>query len=231
MKSEAERFQRICEVLSEHYPKTELENKRIAILEAIFILLSSQTNENKYFQTWRSFRKNFPRLEDVLCSSPEAIFRAIKDGGLGEWKAKRIWNLLNQVKKKYGRLSLSSLKVLDDYELEKELLKLDGIGIKSARCIMMYSFNRDVFPVDTHVLRITRRLGFVIPRYHYRSKKFADAIQDQVPVGYRHRFHVNLVQHGRAICKTRPHCSVCPINYLCQYRIKASKHRNDDSNK
>jgi endonuclease III len=209
----------ICRVLSSYYPETRLSNKKNPLLEAIFILLSSQTDEGKYIHTWRNFRAKYPRIEDAERASKKDIYKQIQGGGLGAWKAARIHKLLKTVKEKYGNLSLSSLKKLDNKGLEKELISLDGIGIKSARCIMMYSFNRHVFPIDTHALRIIKRIGFRVPNYSKRSRKFADFVQEQVPNKYRTALHIKLVQHGRKICKTKPHCGICPIIRSCERRF------------
>lgn len=213
----------ICKILSSSYPVTNLSNREDPLEEAIFILLTSQTDENKYLKTWEKFHNRFPTMENAYKARKLEVYRSIKDGGLGKWKAQRIKNILKYVKKEFGKLSLNSLKDMGDQELENELLKLDGISLKSARCIMMYSFGREVFPVDTHVLRIAKKFGFKIPDYSIKSKKFADAIQEQVPAEFRYRFHVNLVQHGRTICKKNPKCIICPVNHLCFFGIESVK--------
>ncbi len=206
---------KICKILSAYYPNTRLHNKKNPLLEAIFILLSSQTTETNYLNTWSSFRHRFKTLEDAENASVSSIFSSIKNGGLGKWKAKRIKKLLKQVRTKYNKLSLSSLKKLDNDSLERELSLLDGIGIKSAKCIMMYSFDREVFPIDTHALRIIKRMGFVIPKNNIKSISFAKYIEKQIPSRLRFRFHVNLIQHGRQICKSKPLCYKCPVINYC----------------
>lgn len=214
---------RICNILSRYYPISNLANLKNPLWEAIFILLSSQTDEFKYLQTWHHFRHRFPSFRQLSSATKRDIYSAIKHGGLGKWKTERIYNLIRQVQQKYSKLSLAFLKTKDDRALENELMSLDGLGIKSARCIMMYSFGRDVFPVDTHVLRIVKRLGFKMPPYTARSLKFADAIQNQVPAKFRYRLHVNIVQHGRGMCKAKPNCFICPLSRVCitgQYKIK-----------
>ena len=205
----------VCRILDKYYPKTRLHNKKNPLHEAIFILLTSQTDERKYIATWGLFRKRFPTLEAAGKASVNQIYRAIKGGGLGRWKAERIYNLFRYIKDRYGKYSLSPLKTLDNSLLEKELLRLDGISFKGARCIMLYSFNRDVFPVDTHTIRIARRIGFEIPNSSSRSKAFADSLQVQVPKIKRFRLHVNFIQHGRLICIRNPKCKICPITNIC----------------
>jgi endonuclease III len=177
-------------------------------------------------RTWSLFRLAFPSFGRLYKASKQEIFETIKEGGLGKWKAERIYKLLRQVEERFGKFSLASLARLEDNQLEKELLKLDGIGIKSARCVMMYSFKREVFPVDTHVLRIVKRLGFRTGKGSIRSVTFANIIQEQVSRRYRYRLHVNLVQHGRKICKRKPNCGICPISDLClMAKKKGSKSR------
>jgi len=206
---------KICKVLSKSYSITRLKNKKNPLLEAIFIILSSQTTETNYLNTWKSFRNKFKTINEVDNASINSIYLSIKRGGLGKWKAKRIKTLLNQVKNKYNKLSLSSLSNLDNDKLEKELLLFDGIGIKSAKCIMMYSFDRQVFPIDTHALRIITRIGFKIPKINQKSKMFAKIIENQIPPELRFRFHVNLIQHGRLVCKTTPLCNKCNVVKYC----------------
>lgn len=211
----------IAHRLDDAYPRTELHNLQDPLEEAIFILLSSQTNEAKYVSTWYAFSKAFPTPESALSASEEEIYKVICAGGLGRWKARRIKNLLTQVFERYGEISLNKLASLSDFALEKELIKLDGLGIKGARCIMMYSFGRQVLPVDVHVARVVKRLGFIIPHAGNRSREFADGIQEQVPPELRHRLHINLIQHGRTICRPQhPKCKMCIINDICNYGIK-----------
>lgn len=206
--------------LSCNYPDTNLFNRTDPLEEAIFIILTSQTDERKYLQTWESFQLSFPTMQTAAQATLHQISLAIKKGGLGQWKSKCIKNLLQQAVERYGSYSLDSLSHLDDSPLEKELLRLDGIGIKGARCIMMYSFNRDVFPIDTHCSRILKRIGLPFPAASPRSKLYADTIQKQIPNPLRRRLHINLIQHGRAACKPKPIYYNCCLSNLC-------KHNND----
>jgi endonuclease III len=212
---------KIAKILDEKYPFTTLHNRTDPLEECIFILLTSQTDEDKYLETWNSFISSFPSMDIAANATEEDIFNSIKSGGLGKWKAKRIKKLLKQVKEVNGEYSLASWENLNNSQLEKNLLKLDGIGIKSARCVMMYSFNRNVFPVDTHVKTVLTRIGFNIPKESERSKKFADRIQNNIPPNIQYRFHVNLIQLGRSFCKKRsPRCEECIINQICYFGKK-----------
>lgn len=219
-----QKIAQISQRLDTCYPRTELHNREDPLEEAIFIILSSQTDEGKYVETWRAFSNTFPTLESAYLAEHQDVYEAIRRGGLGAWKATRIKNLLRQVLARYDELSLDSLSVLEDTELERELVGFDGISIKSARCIMMYSFGRQVFPVDVHVARIVNRLGFRIPRAGIRTRKYADSIQEQVLPSFRHRLHVNLLQHGRAVCRPRnPRCAACEVRGACRTYERLAK--------
>lgn len=123
----------------------------------------------------------------------------------------------------FDKLLLSGLKVLSDNDMEAYLCSLPGIGKKSARCIMMYSFDREVFPLDSHCFRIVKRLGW-IGKDKTHTDKIGDDIQDLIPKSIRYSLHVNMVAHGRTICHpVYPRCIKCPILKLCpfgQRRIK-----------
>ena len=213
------RVRTIAARLRKNHENTNLHNRADPLEEAIFILLSGQTDEAKYLKSWEAFVSKFPTMDSAARARKQSIERAIKEGGLSSWKAVRIKRLLRYVKKRFGRYSLKDLDTLSDVDMERELVKLDGIGIKSARCIMMYSFGRKVFPVDTHVLRICTRLGFHLDGKSPRTRKLADSLQNQVPPELRHRLHINMVQHGRYICRPTPKCEKCCLRQLCEQDV------------
>ena len=204
--------------LEDTYAPTELGNRADPLEEAVFVLLSSQTDERKYQRAWMRFREAFPAMAAAAAASEQSIYEAIQPGGLGRWKAARIKRLIDQVHARFGVLSLDALGALPDAPLEEVLVSLDGVGVKTARCIMMYAFGRQVFPVDVHVNRILSRLGFRYADGAPRSRRYANAMQERVPPALRHRFHVNLLLHGREICRPRhPHCERCVLGDLCRY--------------
>ncbi len=214
----------VCQKLHNSYPYSRLHNKRNPLSEAVFIILSCQTNESNYLATWHKFRARFPTMSSAEQAPVRHISHTIASGGLGYVKATQIKALLKAIRTRYGRLSLQSLRKLDDLQLERELCALPGMGVKSARCVMMYSFNRDVLPIDTHTFRVLKRLGLPIPVHPVRSKRFADDVQKQIPAGQRARLHINLVQHGRSICKARnPLCGKCTISQYCRFQRVISR--------
>jgi endonuclease-3 len=109
---------------------------------------------------------------------------------------------------------LSALRRMTTADAEAYLCSLPGVGVKSARCVLMYSLGREVFPVDIHSLRIMHRLGWV-DWQGQRAESVADAAQRGVPPGLRKALHALLVQHGRLVCKSRPRCASCILRAMC----------------
>src|SRR5262249_8427187 len=115
----------------------------------------------------------------------------------------------------FGHVTLDPLRKMSDEDAEKHLLALPGIGIKSARCILLYSLERQVFPADNHCLRISQRLRW-IPKADF-NKGTANALQNGIPPSFRGDLHVGMVLLGREFCLPKnPRCRECPILKFCQ---------------
>jgi endonuclease III len=191
--------------------------------EAIYIILSLQTNLKRLRTTWASLRANFPRLEDLEKATPKRIARALQTGGLQHQKALTIKRLLRQVRAQTGGLSLDHLRHAGDEEAERFLLCLPGLSWKSARCVMLYSLSKCTFPVDVNTFRIAKRLGIVPGDAVYRRKSLHDALQHAVPPERRKPLHVNLVVHGQRVClPVKPRCTECAVAHVCDsYRSRS----------
>jgi len=126
---------------------------------------------------------------------------------------------------KFGEPTLKSLHKMSVKEAESFLLSLPGVGKKVARCVLMYSLGRQVFPVDTHCWRIARRLGWVRPtqKDKHCAPRDMDRLQSKIPPELRYSLHVNMISLGREICTpSSPRCDECPILALC---AKTGVHR------
>jgi endonuclease III len=186
--------------------------------ELIFIILSAQTESYLYQMTFKSLRAAFHPWDRLLDASQEKITAVIRRGGLARKKAGQIKGALDKIVADTGQLSLDFLHALPNSEVQRYLLGLPGIGIKSAACIMMYSLARRVFPVDTHVWRVSRRLGLAAP-VPKPSDVQERKLERSVPASLRYRLHVNLVSHGRQTCTTyRPKCLECILSDVCPSR-------------
>ena len=193
-------------------PRREGPGNPLDIL--IETILSQNTNDQNRDVAYRRLKKRFPRWEDVLGAKTKSIVSAIRPGGLAEQKAKRIREILHWIKKREGRLSLSFIKRMDSEEIKKTIGALKGIGPKTLHCLLLFGLGREVFPVDTHILRIGKRLGF-IPEW-MSAEKAHPWMVPLLPKRKSLSLHLNLIRFGRSICKAKnPLCNACFLNKEC----------------
>lgn len=209
----------ILERLYAAYGSPDLGNKPDPLEEVVFIALSRQTHEKNYTRSWEALRRAFPSWEALRVAEPEVVYEVIRKGGFARQKTAWIQGALEQIRQRFGKLSLERLRRLPDAEVERVLLELPGVNVKSARCVMMYALGRDVLPVDTHVQRISERLGLVPSGLG--SAAAHEALERMVPPGWRYRYHVGCILHGRRVCVAkRPLCRTCSLRSLCPFGRK-----------
>ena len=182
-------------------------------------ILSQNTNDQNRDRAYQRLKKRFPHWKDVLEAKTKTIVSAIRPGGLAEQKARRIHEILHWIKEREGRLSLSFLKKMDSEEIKKIMGALRGIGPKTLHCLLLFGLGREAFPVDTHILRIGKRLGF-IPGGMGAEKAHA-WMTPFVPRGKSLSLHLNLIRFGREVCKAQnPQCDTCflKMNVPCLKR-------------
>jgi endonuclease III len=209
----------VASILSGEYGDHAHGNKKNPLRELLFIICSLQTNERLYNSTYISLISRFRTFQQLSEASEEDIASVIAHGGLSRQKAKNIRAILTRITSDFGVPTLSRLSKWSDSECEDYLESLPGVGRKTARCIMMYSLGREVFPVDSNCWRIIRRLGWVRATRPDKSCSPRDMnrVQRGIPPSIRYFFHVNLVSHGRACCTPfAPLCSTCCIVRFCR---------------
>jgi endonuclease III len=211
----AEVFPEIHRRLQDTYHSASLGNKKNPLDELIYIQLSIRTREGAYQSIYSSLRRAVGGMWGRLLTVPdEMLLPALEPGGMARVKLERLRGIVATIKARFGRVTLAPLHRMSDTDAETFLLTLPGVGPKAARCVMMYSLGRQVFPVDSHCLRVLRRLGLVPPNID--RKKAHNQVQELVPPSLRHRLHVNLIHHGREVCVSgRPRCSICPLLSIC----------------
>jgi len=186
-------------------------------------ILSQNTNDRNSTAAFESLKKRFATWDALLAASEGEIAAAIKHGGLANIKAKRIKKALLQIKERTGKLSLDFLKKMKGKPGKKDvldfLLSLDGVGHKTASILMTFSLGIPTFPVDTHIFRVTKRLGLV-PEDATLDE--AHKIMDElVPDEKKATLHVNLIFLGRELCHpAHPECAKCPLNTICPSAFK-----------
>lgn len=192
-------------------------NKRHPISELVFIILSARTRGRHHERIYRNLRRRFPTWEAVRDAPLREIEAVIRDAGLSRIKARQIKLLLERLTRDFGSLSPNGLRRMDTPALETYLAGLPGVGLKTARCVMMYALDRAAFPVDTHCMRLFVNLGLIEGRMRFEYAQ--DVLQDAVPAEIRKTLHVNTVAHGREVCIPRfEQCERCVIADLCRNR-------------
>lgn len=182
----------------------------------IAIILSQATSDTNSHRTFAALKKRFPVWDKALRARTETIADTIRAGGLANQKAAVIKGVLRQLKDEHGTLDLKFLHDLDAVEAVKYLSQFRGIGPKTIACTLLFACRKDVFPLDTHIFRILRRVGLIPQKCtDARAHQIMDGI---VPRGKFYSLHVNLVRHGRTLCRPRdPLCEKCPIVEYCDY--------------
>ncbi len=184
----------------------------------IATILSQNTNDNNSYKAFQNLKNNFSSWEEVAKLTPKQIEKYIKTAGLGKQKSRAIKNLLTTLLKKRNKITLSHLKKMTDAEILKELTSYNGIGIKTASCVLLFAFRKNVCPVDTHVHRTTNRIGIVNTK---SPDKTFYALQGNFPDNTAHSFHTNLIRLGREVCLSqKPKCGICPLIKICNYENK-----------
>jgi len=213
----------IAGVLGRRYDDKALENKRNPFDELLYIVLSSKTPPGRYRETYGALRKRFPRAEALAGATPRVVAKTVEQGGLARRRGRQIVAIARQLEERFGRVTLAPVRTMDDREAEALLTGLPGVGIKIARCVLLFALGRKVFPVDAHCFRVAKRLGWTSAATLTRSA--AEELQQGIPKGLRRSLHVSFVQLGREFCTpSAPRCRECPIVGSCDTgKRRASK--------
>ncbi|OUJ19408.1 EndoIII-related endonuclease Nth [Methanonatronarchaeum thermophilum] len=205
--------------LEERYGQPDPKERNDPLLSLIQVILSQNTNDKNRDRAYRRLNKRFNSPKEIMNADKSEISEAISVAGLHNIKAERIQKSLKKIYMERGELNLDFLEQLTLKEAKKWLMNLPGIGPKSSAVILNFDFDKNAFPVDTHVYRVTQRLG-LIPNKTNREKAH-QILEKQVPSERMYEFHINLIKHGRTVCKARkPICSECSLTDICGYEPK-----------
>jgi len=210
---------KILKILKRAYGAPPRRRRSDPIDEIIRTILSQNTSDRNSLAAFAVLKKSFKSWEALLDTDTAKLARLIRHAGLANIKAKRIKEVLLEIKRRERRQSLASLKNMDTGEAILYLKSLKGIGPKTAACVLLFSFGKPVMPVDTHIYRVTGRLG-LIPK-NLSVEEAHRLLSDAVPKNLIYDFHLGIIEHGRKTCKAQnPKCGVCLLYSLCRFKDK-----------
>jgi len=213
-----ERVARVYALLVAAYGIPPWEPDGDALGGLVATVLSQHTSDVNSARAYARLVEAFPTWEAARDAPAGRVAEAIRPGGLADVKAERIQLILRVLTERLGGcpLTLGHLADLPAAEALTYLRSLPGVGPKTAACVLLFSLGEPTFPVDTHVHRVTRRLGWIGERV---GADAAHALLERaIPPEWRHTLHVDLIRHGREVCHARaPECGRCPISAECAY--------------
>jgi endonuclease-3 len=184
--------------------------------ELISTILSQNTNDVNRDKAFFALKRRFAEWEEVRLAPEAKIIGAIRPAGLANQKGPRIKAVLNQIFAERGNLDLSFLADLPLEDARQWLLKFKGVGRKTAAIVLQFSLNRPAFPVDTHIYRITGRLGLRPEKLNLEQTH--DLMEQLIAPADYYAGHLNLIRLGRETCHAgKPDCAHCPVSNLCEY--------------
>jgi endonuclease-3 len=207
---------KIDRLLAEEYGRKKFTGGTDPLTELVRTVLSQNTNDTNRDRAFESMKAAYPTWEKLAQAPIDKIAVAIKVAGLAKIRASRISKLLKAIHKSQGRYELEFLEDWQDKAIREYLISLEGIGPKTVACMMAFSLGRNVMPVDTHVYRVSQRLGIIPPKMSVTAAHiYFDNLKDALSL---YQFHLNLIAHGRQICHARkPECPKCRLKADCVY--------------
>jgi endonuclease-3 len=186
------------------------------VSELVSTILSQNTNDANRDVAFERLRARLPTWEQARDASVDEVIEAIRPAGLANQKGPRIQNALRFITEQRGELTLDFLADWPVDEAKAWLTSIKGVGPKTAAIVLLFSLGRPSFPVDTHVHRVTKRLGLIGGRVS--REKAHDELEGLVPMEDYYAFHLNVIRHGRRVCTSRnPRCGECVLSDLCDF--------------
>ncbi|MBX3002629.1 MAG: endonuclease III [Anaerolineales bacterium] len=216
MKALARRALAVHQRLLEFFGEPEWRTPLPALHELVSTILSQNTNDVNRDVAFFALTSTFPTWEAVRDAPVEAIIEAIRPAGLANQKGPRIKAVLQAITAARGELTLDFLK---DYPLEEArqwLMQFNGVGPKTAAIVLQFSLEKPAFPVDTHIYRVSGRLGLRPAKISVEDAH--PVLEALFPPETHYAAHLNIIRLGREICQARkPNCPACPVKDLCDY--------------
>lgn len=230
------RVRKILGLLNKARGRPHALRRSDSVDELVRTILSQNTNDRNSLAAFAVLKKRFRTWEGLLRTDTRRIAGLIKHAGLANIKAKRIKEVLGEIKRREGRISLAALQGLDVGEGLTYLRSLKGVGPKTAACVLLFSFGKPIMPVDTHIFRVSKRLGLIGPKLsiegahqvlsaivpkHLTLRQSSGSSHRRKDRDLIYEFHLGIIEHGRRTCKAQnPRCGFCVLYNGCRFRDK-----------
>ncbi len=216
LEEQTQRAAAVHQRLLDFYGRPEWRFPLQALDELVSTILSQNTNDRNRDVAFQSLRKHLPTWEAVRDADPEEVIAAIRSAGLANQKGPRIQVVLREITAERGSLDLGFLAEMETAEAHDWLTHFKGVGPKTAAIVLLFSLGKPAFPVDTHIYRVTGRIGLRPP--NMTVEQAHPHLAALFPPEEYGPAHLNIIRLGREICHARkPNCAICPLNDLCDY--------------
>ena len=210
------RYAAVARILGEAYGYPTWRPHLSPVEELVSTILSQNTTDHNRDMAFEALRARFPTWEAVRDAPTADVIAAIRSAGLSNRKGPRIQAALRRITEERGAITLDFLAEMDVEAAKAWLTGLDGIGPKTAAIILLFALNKPAFPVDTHVHRVTKRLGLIGPKTS--AERAHQELEAIIPPEDYYPAHLNFIRHGRQVCKARnPRCEACPLRAHCDH--------------
>jgi len=207
---------KVHHTLLQAFGEPQWRNPLPAIDELVSTILSQNTNDVNRDRAFNALRAKFSAWEQVRDAQEKEVIEAIRPAGLANQKGPRIQQVLRAISAERGELNLDFLKNLPVEEARAWLTQFNGVGPKTAAIVLCFSLNMPAFPVDTHIYRVTGRLGLRPPKMSVEQAH--PHLESLLPPETYYAAHLNLIRLGREVCHARKaDCEPCPLNQICDY--------------
>jgi endonuclease-3 len=211
---EAVVIEEVIKLLGQEYGYCQWQSDRDPIDVLVGTILSQNTSDSNSGRAFAALKASFDSWEAVASAPADHIAQVIRCGGLSQIKAVRIKQVLQQIQREQGYIGLDALKSKPMVEAEDYLMRLSGVGHKTASCVLLFSLGKPSLPVDTHIFRVAKRLGLIDSKVSVEEAH--SLLRRQVPPSKVYQFHIHMIEHGRRICHARqPHCHKCILSRIC----------------
>jgi len=206
----------IHKTLIAYFGVPEWRDPKSPVDELVSTILSQNTNDLNRDRAFDALQKKYPTWEAVRDADTQDVINTIRPAGLANQKGPRIQNALKEITSACGTINLDFLSELSAEEASHWLMQFKGVGPKTAAIVLLFSLNLPAFPVDTHIYRVTGRVG--LRPLKMTAEQAHDHLANLFPAETYYAAHLNIIRLGREICQARkPKCSECPLKELCEY--------------